>query len=528
MTHPSQTAEAAFHHNVAADYPDCLRDESRMAGRADSVSFPTDEAELADHLAAAHAAGMQVTVQGARTGIAGGSVPNGGHVINLAGMNRVMGVRPNPHGKSWLLTVEPGVALSVLRDGVRRREFDTAGWPADSIRHLDAFRAEQEHFFAPDPTETSASAGGMAACNASGAQSLLYGPTRAHIHAARVVLARGHVLDLARGRERCRGRAFNVVSTCGSHYAGAAPQYRMPAVKNAAGYYASDDMDLLDIFIGSDGTLGVFSMLTLNLLPAPRVRWGVTAFLGDDSRLCDLVTRLRGVSPRPAAIEYFDGRALDLLRRRISAGSVSDIPAPPAGAAAALYTEFHGATEAEAEAGALAFAGLLPDHGGSEDATWFAEDIAEMEKLKAFRHAVPESVNSEIDARRKSDPGITKLGTDLAVPDAYLGEMLALYRNDLGKTGLDHVSFGHIGNNHVHVNILPGSMDDYRRGKELYLRWARKAVSVGGTVSAEHGIGKLKKDMLHIMYGDSGIAEMRRVRRIFDPDHTLNHGNLFD
>lgn len=165
--------------------------------------------------------------------------------------------------------------------------------------------------------------------------------------------------------------------------------------------------------------------------------------------------------------------------------------------------------------------------GGAADATWVATTESELERLKAFRHAVPESVNLLIDERRRTEPQLTKLGTDMAVPDEALDSVLALYHQGMGQAGLEYVMFGHIGNNHVHVNILPRSLRDYNVGKDLYMHWARRVVAMGGTISAEHGVGKFKVALLREMYGEAGIHQMRDVKRLFDPDGKLNRGNLF-
>ena len=132
-----------------------------------------------------------------------------------------------------------------------------------------------------------------------------------------------------------------------------------------------------------------------------------------------------------------------------------------------------------------------------------------------------------IDQRRRKDPDITKLGTDMAVPDDRLEEVMQMYRADLTEEGFDSVMFGHIGDNHIHVNILPRTMEEYDRGKELYKKWAGKVLDAGGTVSAEHGIGKLKVNFLKMMYGQEGINGMKIVRKAFDPDGIMNVGNLF-
>jgi D-lactate dehydrogenase (cytochrome) len=116
----------------------------------------------------------------------------------------------------------------------------------------------------------------------------------------------------------------------------------------------------------------------------------------------------------------------------------------------------------------------------------------------------------------------------MAVPDSNLEEVMDLYNKALKEHTLEFVIFGHIGNNHVHVNILPNSMAEYNKGKELYTTWAEKVVKMGGTVSAEHGIGKLKIVMLKKMMGENGIQEMKNLKNLFDPENRLNKGNLFE
>ena len=114
----------------------------------------------------------------------------------------------------------------------------------------------------------------------------------------------------------------------------------------------------------------------------------------------------------------------------------------------------------------------------------------------------------------------------MAVPDDALERILEVYLRDLRGSDLHYVLFGHIGNNNIHVNILPRSPEEYQRGRELYRSWAEEVVAVGGSVSAEHGIGKIKTELLKRMYGKKGVEEMRRVIGIFNPDGRLNRGNI--
>lgn len=522
--------------NVAQDYPDYLRDESRRVGRADSISFPRSEEELRQVLAETSAQEISVTIQGARTGITAGAVPDGGHILNLSRMSQITGFRHDPASNLFFVRVQPGVALADLNAGLAKKELDASFWTANSREALERFKEAGPFFFPPDPTETTASLGGIVSCNASGACTFGYGPTRPYVEALRVVLADGAVLDLRRGRQKATSRRFSI-ATAGHRWEGRLPAYAMPVVKNAAGYFVEDDMDLLDLFVGSEGTLGVVSEMELRLLPAPPAKWGVTAFFGEEKPAVRFVRGVRGeplegcatvVAHKPCAIEFFDGRALQLLReRKQSSPAFAEIPDVAPEFRAAVYVEYHGGSEDETGGAVAVMSEIMTACGGREDATWIATSDREMEPLRKFRHAVPEAVNLTIDERRKTEPRLVKLGTDMAAPDAALETVIALYHRDLAAAELEYVMFGHIGNNHLHVNILPRNIGEYDAGRKLYVEWARKIIAMGGTVAAEHGIGKLKTALLREMYGEAGIEQMRAVRRVFDPDALLNPGNLF-
>ena len=186
------------------------------------------------------------------------------------------------------LRVQPGLSLGVLRQMIAARSFDSENWDAESTAALAEMRKMPTQYFPPDPTESSASLGGMAACNSSGAKTYLYGPTRPYINALRIVLADGDVISLRRGEHNARGRQFTLMTEGGREISGSLPGYAMPHCKNASGYYAADNMDLVDLFIGSDGTLGVLSELELKLIPMPKVIWGVNCFFREEAQALDL------------------------------------------------------------------------------------------------------------------------------------------------------------------------------------------------------------------------------------------------
>ena len=505
-------------------HADYLRDESRRIGRADRIAFPRTEAEVLAALAEARAAKMPLTTQGARTGVTGGAVPEGGLILNLSKMDQILAIG---HGE---MRVQPGSTLAAIRAAV-----------------------PPGFYFAPDPTEPSASIGGMISCNSSGALSFLHGPTRNHVLGLRVALPNGDVVDLRRGRDQTAGLRFRLGSV-----AGELPPLRRPAVKNAAGYFVDPDMDLVDLFVGAEGTLGVVTEATLRLLPAPGAVWGLMAFLPSTAAVVGFVNALRGghksevrcpksevgkpatcnlqpetgclqPSAQLAALEYFDARCLAFLNEHADelASKGIAVPALPDGSAC-VYAEWHAPDAAAAESALMAAAERLPEFGADPDACILADNPHDLEKLKLFRHSAPEMVNSAIDERRKIHPGLVKLGTDMSVPDARLADVLALYEKDLAASGLEHLVFGHIGANHLHVNILPRHPADYDAGRALYARWAAQVIAWGGSISAEHGIGKLKRDLFRQMAGDAALAQMRALKKLFDPDGLLNPGTLFE
>jgi D-lactate dehydrogenase (cytochrome) len=149
-----------------------------------------------------------------------------------------------------------------------------------------------------------------------------------------------------------------------------------------------------------------------------------------------------------------------------------------------------------------------------------------LEKLLFFRHAVPEMVDIIIDQRRKIEPTITLLSTDMAVPDEWLRGKYARYKEDLIASGLDYVIFGHVGENHLHACIFPKSKAEHEQGYGLYKKWAAMVRDMGGSATAEHGAGKMKISLVEIVYGQEKLEEMRRLKHLFDPENILCPGNI--
>ena len=509
------------------DFAEYLRDESRTVGSGESISFPRSEEEVIHIMKEIYPLDIPVTVQGARTGLAAGAVPHGGHVMNLSRMNRIQGMRQDGQG-AFYVTVQPGMVLSQLRKSIELKAFDKTNWSADSIKAYGAFCDAPEQFFSPDPTEASATLGGMAACNASGARSYRYGSIRPYISALRMVLWNGHTLHLARGQATALGTDLVLVTEQGLEIKVSLPSYQMPGTKNASGYYVEQNMDAVDLFIGSDGTLGIITQLEIRLLPMPPVVWGITCFFREEMAAVGAVAAMKEELEEAASMEYFDGTALEILRRQKETGQAfAKLPEIPPKMGAAVYIELHCQKESHALEHLEKIGAAMEKNGARRSDTWVARVDVDRDRLLFFRHAVPESVNMLIDQRKKMHPSITKLGTDMAVPDQHLAHMVQVYRKTLAAHGLESAVWGHVGDNHLHVNILPQNPDEYETGKRIYEEWAAEVTRLGGAVSAEHGVGKLKARFLEVMYGREAVREMALLKRTFDPRGLLGAGNLF-
>ncbi|MBR0139654.1 MAG: FAD-binding oxidoreductase [Firmicutes bacterium] len=510
---------------LTQEYEGYLRDESRSSGHAEGIAFPVSEAEVCEIMKECFECGVRVTVQGARTGLAAAAVPDGGVILNLSRMNKVLGMRFD--GNTYYVTAEPGLTLLELRKMISTKRFDTRGWSGESKDTYARFAKDGEFFFSPDPTEATASIGGMTACNASGARTYKYGPTRPYIEAVTMVLADGRILREKRGGDRAKGLDASFVCEDGSVIDAKLPTLVMPKAKNASGYYVEPDMELIDLLIGSDGSLGVMTSVELRLLPLPSFIWGVSLLFESEEASLDFTLRIQGEEGY-GALEFFDSDALDILRAQKKKGAAfAALPDIPPQVTNVIYTEIHAGSEAEALEKLFRLGEVFAEAGGKEENSWVARDGSELDRLIFFRHAIPESVNMLIDQKRKSGLNITKMSSDMSVPDGKLREVMAMYRGTLAEWGLKSAAWGHIGNNHVHFNILPDSEEQCKEAKELFKEWAAWISRNGGAVSAEHGVGKLKADFLTVMYGEEHIDEMRRLKRAFDPKWQLGAGNMF-
>ncbi|MGH9901813.1 MAG: FAD-binding oxidoreductase, partial [Pyrinomonadaceae bacterium] len=459
--------------------------------------------EVADILAAASRERTPVTIAGAGTGIVGGRVPFGGIVLSTDRLKRIKEIVHEEEGGR--ATAEAGVVLADFRRAVE----------AEGL------------FYPPDPTEWSCYLGATVATNASGARTFKYGPTRRYVRRLKIALATGDVLDLRRGEIHAdAGGRLRLPLGGGRAVEARLPSYRMPATrKHAAGYFVAPGMDALDLFVGSEGTLGVITEIETTLLPKPEGVLSSVVFFRDEDRLLAFVREARARSLRARAgtqlaqgidaraLEYFDAESLHLLREKYAL--------VPPGAAGAIFFEQETTDETEERLMEMWLA-LLQAHDALADDSWFGTNEQDRAGMREFRHQLPVMVNEWL-ARH----GQRKVSTDMAVPDEHFAAMLRFYKDTLRADRLRYVIFGHIGDNHVHVNIMPRDEAEAAAARATYLKFVRRAVSFGGTISAEHGVGKIKRDYLRELYGDEHLREMAALKRAFDPAGVLGRGNIF-
>ncbi len=494
-----------------------LTDASNMpGGHAEQLFVPETADEVAAVLREASDAGILVTISGARTGTVGGAVPFGGYIVSLERLNKIKSIDK----ATMTAVVEPGVILADFTKGVE----------AEGL------------FYPPDPTEWSCQIGGTVATNASGARSFKYGATREFVQRLEITLADGDTLTLSRSRPNHASDdgTLNLTTNGGRAIGLKIPTYKRPNVrKNVSGYYNGDNHipEAIDLFIGSEGTLGVITEIEFRLVNKPKGAFSGIVFFKNHKDLLAFVNEARGMSfdtleseikpqiPEGATpffddwylqatlIEYFDDRALAFIREKF--------PETPEGMAGAIFFEQETSEETE-DVLLEQWNALLEKHNADIDRSWFTTTDADREKMRAFRHALPVAVNERVVRNKQK-----KIGTDMAVPDENFAGFLKYQKEMLDASGIEYVIFGHIGDCHLHANLLPKSDEEATRSRHIYGRFVAQSIMLGGCVSAEHGIGKLKSKYLYVMMGERYLNEMAELKKAFDPKGILGCGNMF-
>uniref|UniRef100_A0A7V2ZHN6 D-lactate dehydrogenase (cytochrome) n=1 Tax=Ignavibacterium album TaxID=591197 RepID=A0A7V2ZHN6_9BACT len=475
-----------------------LVDASNFKGKCDAVYIPLNKEELINILKEANQQKIKVTVSGAGTGLTGARVPEEGIVISTEKLNSIIEINTEEN----YVIVEPGVYLSHLLDELKK----------------------VNRFYPPDPTEKNCFIGGTVATNASGAKTFKYGATRNFVQELEIILADGDELYLKRGDIVSDGNKLRLTAKSGKEILLELPEINLPVTKNASGYFIKPDMDAIDLFIGSEGTLGVFSKIKLKILPYPERIISMVAFFNNEIDALSFIDEARNISYQTReknsedeidalALEFFDGNSLKFLSL--------DFPNIPSNTSAAVWFEQEAKLINE-DLLIEKWFNLVSKYKVGEENIWFATSEPERKKIEEFRHAISWKVNEYI-----SRNDFRKLGTDVAVPDNQMINFYNYLIELMSDSEIDYVLYGHLGNSHFHLNMLPKNEIEFEKGRELYRKICLKAIELKGTVSAEHGIGKIKVQYLIDMFGERTVDQMKSIKKQLDPNYILGVGNIF-
>ncbi len=359
--------------------------------------------------------------------------------------------------------------------------------PGVLIGDLQRACAPEGLFFAPDPTsEDECTVGGAIACNASGPRTLAYGPTRAHVRALTVVLADGGVFHARR----------NAVE------------------KNTVGYQLAHDP--VDWFVGSEGTLGIVAEAELSLLPVPERVLGLGVPFSDErSALAFIVAARETPAVAPRCLEYFDRESFAIAR------AAMDDPSWAPQAGAMVYTEDAGNDDPPLDD----WLALAERYGATAGDVRAFDGEQALREARRLRHALPAAMHE------RTAPflplGGRRMSTDWAVPYALAAQALVEARRIAEAHHLPPaVTYGHLGNGHPHQNFIARDADEVARIEHAIEETLHTIIAMGGTVAAEHGIGKIKSKWLALQAGPQQLAMMRALKREFDPVGRLAPGNI--
>ncbi len=413
------------------------------------VIFPVTTEEVSRITAFCYENDIPVTPWGAGTSTEGNPVPVcGGLVVDLTLMNRIIAIRP----ADLQADVEPGVL---------RKELN---------RQAGQFGL----FFPPDPG-ADATIGGMIANNASGVQTVKYGATKDNVLRLVVVLPHGEIIHTG-----CK------------------------APKSSSGY------DLTRLFIGSEGTLGIVTEITVKLSGIPAIRMAATIPFQDLASASKAVAVLIGSGLGPAALELLPPGLIALMNREKGLG-LEEVPT--------LFCEFHGSSDPVIEETATLARELCEDCG----AVGFrhASDEAGRTALWRARHEAWETIH-------RAHPGLETLIVDAAVPISAYPDMVVFAQDAVDRAEVIGYVFGHAGDGNLHVVLVGDIRDEAAWGKLEAVNHAivEEAIRKGGTCTGEHGIGIGKRKFMPLEHGAS-YDWMRRIKTLFDPKGLMNPGKIF-
>lgn len=491
---------------IREQYSSYLSDESKLSGDVPlSISFPTNVQQLSWIMREHSERGECTTISGTRSGVVGASVPTGEtHLVSLEKLDGIEGLETDEQGRPFVRAYA-GTKVSAIQ-----------AWLQEHHPHL---------YYPVDPTYQHAAVAGNIGTNASGMRTFFYGSTRDWVRTLEIVLVDGTQIRLTRGTCAAKNGELILSGPDGEKRLLASP-IRVPKTKHAIGYHYSNEVDPVDIFVGSEGTLGVTSRVEIWVTPKPQHRLYYTQFFDADEKAFAFADAVRAAPLDVLALEFFDRESLSITTKHPQRENCRTIRAIKPEHQCGIFADILLKDEASIEQVDEQIRIILKSVGGDPHDSLAGHEDRDLIDFKVFRHAIPESINSVIAARKKTIPRIYKISTDMSVDPSHLRRLYAFYRKKL--SGMEHYIFGHIGNAHLHLNVVPRTEAELDAFFEIYPEFAEEVVACGGAVAGEHGIGRVKKHFLKYQYTADELDTLKKIKSFFDPQWLLNRGVLID
>ncbi|MFA7308154.1 MAG: FAD-binding oxidoreductase [Hyphomicrobium sp.] len=474
-------------------------DSSNLPGAAQALCRPKNERECAVILRSCFKAGIPMTLSGGKSNLTGSATPNGGVIISTV---RLLTPELEVNSEKRTATVPPGMIL-------------------EDLRHAVLEQTENQLMFPVDPTSRAdACVGGCLACNASGFTPGETGSIRSWVQSIRFLLPDGMLMVADRGNYVSEDGRF-ILDRDGDRREWLLPAYERPAVKNAGGPFSapSGQMDFVDLVIGSEGLFGLVTACTLRLQETPEAHLDIFFSLPTETEAVRLFQaaneHFKGDLSHLSAFEYFGVHCRKYMDHETRFFQGED--------QVGIYIQepLSGRDELDA---AEAWLELLTkaELDIDEEAMILLDSLALRTLFMEARHSMPANALEVVQHR-----GAFTIMTDAVVPTEHFAEFLDYTHNLLVGKKLDYLSFGHLGDCHLHFTVLPHKeqIDD---AVAAYDDIIAKSADLGGVYSGEHGTGKRKRKDFLRCYGPEAVEQVRRCKAAIDPDFLLNRGNVFE
>ncbi len=489
-----------FHLDLSTD-PEIIagfaEDSSHLPGRAQALARPADERGCAAVLRICRAAGIPVTFSGGKSNLTGSATPPGGVVLSTVRMLAPT-VRVNAAGRCAAAPV--GMLLEDMRREVMRQTAGKWRYPVDPTSRADA------------------TVGGCLACNASGFTPGESGATRAWVQSLRFLLPNGMLISAERNQYVSSGGFFHLEDGR-TVQAWPIPAYPRPAIKNAGGPFSSPDgaMDFVDLVIGSEGIFGLATACTLRLAENPGAYLDLFISLPDEEAALRLLAaaraHLKNDLGRLTAFEYFGEHCRQYMKHeerffhdtdQVGVYIQEPLRDKEMEDAAGVWLEILAAAELD-----------VPDQS-----ILILDTDAQRELFMEARHSMPANSLEVVQQR-----GTFTIMTDTVVPFDKFREFLEFTHAQIRAQNLDYLSFGHLGDCHLHFTILPHK-PQIDQAVAVYDAIIARSADLGGVYSGEHGTGKRKRQDFLRCYGPAALEMVRQSKQAVDPQMLVNRGNV--